>query len=103
MIKPIPGLEEYYGRTLKPELQTTHPTGENGTKIIINPDYYESREVHIQMHLLFDKEYKFIGAEGYKTYTWYGSMWSRSGSHHERDWSKKDIAYLKKYIKNNTI
>lgn len=103
MIKPILGLEEYYGRTLKPELQKENPLGKNGTKIIIEPDYYTSRELGVQMYLIFDEEYKLVGAEGYKTYSWYGSMWSRSGSHHERDWSKRDIAYLKKYIKNNTI
>lgn len=101
MEEEIAGFEQFYGRTLKPELQKNHPSG-NGVQIITRPDHYKSWDMHINMYIIFDNDYKLVSVKGDKCYSKFNGMWNRSGPAKERNWSKKDIAYLKKYINSIT-
>ena len=99
----IAGFEEYYGRTLKPEYRGEEGSAKNGKVIITRPDHYESGNIHINMYVRFDSDYKLIDVRGGKCYSRVTGMWNRSGPAKDRAWSKKDIAYLRKFIKKITM
>ena len=98
----IDGMEDLLGKKLK-ESSTQHklPLSEDTYYIITRPDFY-STSMHINMVIYFDKDNVITDFSGDKCYSVYRGMYNRSGNVYEREFTRKDIQYLRRFVKNNS-
>ena len=100
----LPGLEQCIGLKIRDEVieEWGHPSKAYAGELYTRPDYYESGNIHINMRVSYDDEHRVCDVDGDKCYSYCGGMWNRSHKVFPREFSKKDIAYLKRYIKTIT-
>ena len=98
----IKGMEAYIGMKLKESaVKWKQHCSSGGYCIITRPDFY-SDFMHINMWIYFDENRVITGFAGDKCYSVYRGMYNRSSKVYDREFSKKDIQYLKKFIRENT-
>ena len=99
----IDGTEEFIGRRLKDEVIKEKkdyfiPNG----YILTRPDFYNGN-THINMYIRIDENYTISSIDGDKCYSVYRGLYNRSGSVRPGKFTKRDIAYLRRYLKEITI
>jgi hypothetical protein len=99
----INGMEAFVGLKLKKSVtdRKQKRSSGNGWYVITRPTFY-SDSMHINMYIYFDDDGVITGFSGDKCYSVYRGLYNRSGSVHHRDFSQKDIQFLKKYVRENT-
>ncbi len=98
----IEGMEAYVGFKLKPEaIERWGQMIRAEHKICTRPDFYSGR-THINMFIYFDDDYRITDFSGTKGYGPTTSIYNRSGSYSSGDFTKRDIAYLRRFVKENT-
>ena len=98
----IEGMEAFIGRKLKEEYIDDRGAfiRDNGY-IVTRPDFY-SGNVHINMFIHFDKDFRISDIDGNKCYSYNRGLYNRSSSVTPREFSKRDLAYLRRYIREIT-
>lgn len=91
----IEGFEKYYGRILKAEYRSSLHLDRSW---ITRPDFYTSNNIHINMILHFDENYRLAHVEGDKCFSAYRGLYNRSMPVRPRKFTERDIRYLKKFI-----
>lgn len=94
----LEGFEIYLGRKLKPE--HIHSI-KHSTYVTTRPDHC-GPNTHINMHVHFDANGILTDVTGDKCYAHYSGMWNRSASVRDGKFTKKDLAYLRRYIEEIT-
>ena len=98
----IDGMEDYVGRKLKESVvQWKQPCSGGGFYIVTRPDFY-SDSMHINMMIYFDENRIITGFSGDKCYSVYRGMYNRSGNVYDREFTKRDIQYLRRFVRENT-
>lgn len=98
----INGMESFVGYKLnKSVCEWKQPCSTGGYYIVTRPDFYSS-SMHINMRIYFDEDRVITGFTGDKCYSVYRGMYNRSGKVSQREFTKKDIQYLQKFIKDNS-
>ncbi|QTE73996.1 hypothetical protein JS518_14050 [Clostridiales bacterium FE2010] len=97
----INGMEAYMGKKLKESVvEKRQPCSSGGYYIITRPDFY-SDSMHINMWIYFDENRVITGFAGDKCYSVSRGMYNRSAKVHDREFTKRDIQYLKTFIRDN--
>lgn len=95
----IDGMEAYVGRRLKPEVAERYRMLISGQGYFTTrPDFYSS-SIHINMNIHVNAEGIITDFTGDKCYSVYRGMYNRSSAVHDRSFTKRDLAYLRKYVK----
>ena len=98
----IDGMEAFVGRKLKESsVQWKQPCQNGGYYIITRPDFY-SDSIHINMYIYFDENRIITDFDGDKCYSVYRGMYNRSANVYDREFTKRDIQYLRKFVRENT-
>lgn len=98
----IEGMEAYVGKQLKESaVEWKQPCRTVGYYIITRPDFY-SASMNINMWIYFDENRVITGFAGDKCFSVYRGMYNRSQKVYDRDFSKRDIQYLKRIVRENT-
>lgn len=98
----IEGMEEFVGKKLKESaIERRIASGEDHYYIITRPGFY-SDSMHINMYIYFDQDGVITGFAGDKCYSVYRGMYNRSANVYEREFTKRDIQYLKSFVRENT-
>ena len=94
----IEGMEKYVGRKLKDEYVEEY---KDSSYIVTRPDYY-STNMHINMTIYFDENYCISDFDGDKCYSYDRGMYNRSSATYSRNFTKRDIAYLRSFVREIT-
>ena len=94
----IDGMESYIGKKLKAEYIEKY---KDKKYIVTRPDYY-STNMHINMTISFDSNYCISDIDGDKCYSYDRGMYNRSSAIYDRNFTKRDVAFLRKFIKEIT-
>ena len=99
----IEGMEGFVGRKLKESAiqfkqKSLHS---DGYYIITRPDFY-SDSIHINMYIHFDENRIITDFSGDKCYSVYRGMYNRSGNVYDREFTKRDMQFLRKFVRENT-
>ncbi len=98
----IEGMEAFVGKKLKETAVEWKLPGQNGSYYIITrPDFY-SDAIHINMYIYFDKDRIITDFSGDKCYSVYRGMYNRSANVYDREFTKRDIQYLRRFVRENT-
>ena len=98
----IEGMEKYVGKKLKGcAIEHKLPCQGGGYYIITRP-YFYSDSMHINMYIYFDENGIITGFDGDKCYSVYRGMYNRSANVYDREFTKRDIQYLRGFVKQNT-
>ncbi len=99
----IEGMDKFIGLKLKESAVQYKQTvsGGDGYYIITRPHFY-SDAIHINMYIFFDKNRIITGFDGDKCYSVYRGMYSRSANVYDREFTKRDIQFLRKFVRENT-
>ncbi len=93
------GMEDLVGRKLKPEfVEKRKDLILSQHYVITRPDFY-SDSMHINMRIHVNDDFVITGFSGDKCYSVYRGLYNRSASVHDREFTKRDIAYFRKYVK----
>ena len=99
----IEGMESFIG--LKLNAQAIEDYGEQLNSyqnyILTRPDDC-GENIHINMYIFVDENYVITDVDGNKCYSYYRGMYNRSSSVYMRPFSKRDLAYLKRFLKKIT-
>ena len=99
----IEGMESYVGRTLTNAITTHRHRSSNGKfYVITRPDFY-SDAIHINMYIFFDENGIITDFDGDKCYSVYRGLYNRHSNVYERSFTKRDIQYLRKFVRENTL
>lgn len=98
----IEGMEQFVGKVLKESAVQRKLPGKNGEYYIITRPYFYSDAIHINMYIHFDENRVITGFSGDKCYSVYRGMYNRSGNVYDRDFTKRDIQYLRKFVRENS-
>lgn len=99
----IEGMDEFVGRRLKESAVQHKQKVTNGEDYyIITRPYFYSDSMHINMYIFFDENRFITGFDGDKCYSVYRGMYNRSSNVYDRDFTKRDIQYLRRFVKENT-
>ena len=97
----IEGMQEFIGKKLSPSyVESNKESLDLFDYILTRPDHYMSDNTHINMIIRFDKnnDYTITGIDGDKCYSYYRGMYNRSSQVYDRPFSKRDLAYLKRFL-----
>jgi len=98
----LEGMENLIGRRLKDEyIEKNGQFIKDNGYIVTRPDFY-SGNIHINMFIRFDEDFRVSDIDGTKSYGCYRGLYNRSGSVTPRKFSKRDLAYLRRFVKNIT-
>lgn len=98
----IEGMEEYVGLKLNAEaIERWGMLIRAEGKFCTRPDFYGGR-THINMFIHCDNEYRIVDYSGSKGYGATTSIYNRSGNYTAGDFTKRDISYLRKFVKEIT-
>ena len=100
----IAGMEKFVGRKLTETVvqqRGIKDSGGKGNYIITRPDFYRS-SIHINMYIYFDEERRIIDFDGDKCFSVCRGLYNRSAAVHDREFTKRDIQYLRRYVKENS-
>lgn len=98
----IEGMEKYVGLKLK-ESVIKYKLGsgnEKGYYIITRPDFY-SDSIHINMYIHFNEDRVITDFNGDKCYSVYRGMYDRSAAVYDREFTKRDIQFLRSFVRDN--
>ena len=98
----INGMETFVGRKLKESAAQWKQPGRNGGYYIITRPHFYSDAIHINMYIHFDENRMITDFSGDKCYSVSRGLYSRSGKVHDREFTKRDIQYLRKFVNENT-
>lgn len=104
-IEMMEGMEEFIGKKLSPWYVRSHKEDlDSFGYILTRPDHYTSDNIHINMTIRFDKnnDYTITAVHGDKCYSYYRGMYNRSSPVKDRPFSKRDIAYLQRFLRRIT-
>ena len=98
----IEGMEQFVGKKLKESaLQYKHHEMHgDGYYIITRPTFY-SDAIHINMEIHFNEDRIITNFSGDKCYSIYRGMYNRSSNVYPRQFTKRDIQYLRKFVREN--
>ena len=95
-------LNDLIGKRLNQEAMEKYKDCLRTGYIITRPDHYTGNSTHINMYICVNEEGRIERFNGDKCYGYYSGMYNRSHNTYDRPFTKKDIAYLKKYVKKIT-
>lgn len=98
----IEGMEAFIGRQLKESAIQSKQSSHNGEYYIITRPHFYSDAIHINMYIHFDENRIITGFSGDKCYSVYRGMYNRSGNVYDREFTKRDIQFLRKFVRENT-
>ncbi len=102
MTSKIEGTEELIGRKLKDDvIEKSRNLLDSAHYFVTRPDFY-SDNMHINMNVYVSDDYRITEITGNKCQSYYSGLYNRSAKVHDRAFTKKDISWLKKYIKSIT-
>ena len=102
MTTKIEGTDELIGRKLKDAvIEKNRNVLDSAHYFVTRPDFY-SGNMHINMNVYVSADYRITEITGDKCYSNYSGIYNRSAKVHDRAFTKKDISWLKKYIKSIT-
>ena len=97
----IEGMQAFIGRKLKESaIQWKQPAQNGEYYIVTRPDYY-SDAIHINMCIYFDENRIITDFWGDKCYSVYRGMFNRSSNVFDRKFTKRDIQYLRRFVKES--
>ena len=95
-------MEAYVGKRLKESVvQWKQPCSKGGYYIVTRPNFY-SDSMHINMWIYFNEDRVITGFAGDKCYSAYRGLYNRSANVYDREFTKRDIQYLRKFVRENT-
>lgn len=98
----IEGMETFVGKKLKESAVTKKQRRSDGAyTIVTRPDFY-SDAVHINMFICFDDDRVITDFFGDKCYSICRGLYNRHSNVYERRFTKRDIQFLRKFVKENT-
>lgn len=98
----IEGMETFVGKRLKESAvirKQSRPGG--GYTILTRPDYY-SGSIHINMFICFDDDRVITDFFGDKCFSIYRGLYNRRSNVYERRFTRRDIQFLRKFVRENT-
>ena len=99
----IEGMEKFVGLKLKESAIKYKQKKLNGEGYyIITRPYFYSDAIHINMYIHFDDNRIITGFSGDKCYSVYRGLYNRSGNVYDREFTKRDIQFLRKFVRENT-
>ena len=99
----INGMEKFVGLTLKESAVQFRQKVMNGENYyIVTRPYFYSDSMHINMYIYFDENRVITDFCGDKCYSVYRGMYNRSSAVYDREFTKRDIQYLRGFVRNNT-
>ena len=98
----IKGMEPFVGMKLVGSVIQRRLTTQKGKYYIVTrPDFY-SAAIHINMYIYFDSDGYITDFDGDKCYSVCRGLYNRHANVYEREFTKRDIQYLRRFIKDNT-
>ena len=98
----IEGMESFVGRKLKESAIKWKERCSNGEySILTRPDFYSSA-IHINMFIIFNEDRIITDFEGDKCYSVCRGLYNRHANVYERSFTKRDIQYLRRFVRENT-
>ncbi len=99
----IEGMESFVGRKLTGTVLERRLPCSNGSGyyIITRPDYY-SDAIHINLYVYFNEDGVITDFDGDKCYSVCRGFYSRHSNVYDREFTKRDIQFLRRFVKENT-
>ena len=98
----IEGMEAFVGLILEESAVEDKQRDRNdGYYIITRPDFYGS-SIHINMFIHFGEDRIITDFSGSKCYSVSRGLYNRSAKVHDREFTKRDIQYLRRFVRENT-
>ena len=99
----IDGMESFVGRKLTESALKQKLPCSKGEEyyIITRPDCY-SDAIHINMYIFFNEDGVITDFDGDKCYSVCRGMYNRHSNVYDREFTRRDIQFLRKFVRENT-
>lgn len=97
----IEGMEEFVGKRIKKEsIEALKGSDESSGYIRTCPDFI-GPNTHINMFVYY-KDYVITRVDGDKCFSVYRGMYNRSSAVYDRPFTKRELAYFRRFLKTIT-
>lgn len=100
----IDGMETFVGRKLNDSvIKRRLPCSKGGGYYIITrPDFY-SDAIHINMYVFFNEDGVITDFDGDKCYCICRGIYNRHSNVYDREFTRRDIQFFRRFVKENII